>query len=96
MTMVDANQTLCVSHAAYAEKPEYLNNENIREGMGHSKAATKYISSMSSCKIEVPYMTKDQSWKVVGYYDYDRWDANMHNDKPSEVSAIQFTLRFAC
>jgi hypothetical protein len=90
--MVDANQTLCVSDAAYAEKPEYLNNQSIRERMGHSKAATKHISSMSKCKIEVPYMTKNQSWKVVGHYDYDRWDGNMHNDKQSEVSDIQLTF----
>jgi hypothetical protein len=81
-----------VSDAAYAEQPEYLNNQSIRERMGHNKAATKHISSMSKCKIGVPYMTKNQSWKVVGNYDYGRWDGNMHNDKQSEVSDIQLTF----
>jgi hypothetical protein len=93
VTMVDANQRLCVSNASYAERPEYLNNETIREHMGHNKAATRHISSMSKCKIDVPYMTKDQSWRVVGNYDYDRWDGNMHNDKQSEVSHIQLTFQ---
>jgi hypothetical protein len=93
VTMVDAEQVLCVSVAAYAEKPEYLNNERIREQMGHDKAATKHISSMSECKVGVPQMTKNQSWKVVGNYDYDRWDGNMNNDKQSEVSRCSINCR---
>lgn len=56
--------------------------------MGHgNQAARSHISSMSNCAMSVSHLKRDQRWKVVGNYDYDKYDGNSHAGKQAEVSS---------
>jgi len=90
--MVGPTQPLCESDARYGEEPGFHNNETIRAKMGREKTASSHISSMTECKLAVPQLKKDQSWKVIGKYDYDRHDGNIHAGKQSEIMAISVML----
>jgi len=92
VTMVSPTKPLCESDARYGEEPGFHNNETIRAKMGREKTASSHISSMTECKLGVPQLKKDQSWKVIGKYDYDRHDGNTHAGKQSEIMAISVML----
>jgi hypothetical protein len=84
--MVTPTQTLCESTARYGEERGFHNNETIRAKMGKEKSASSHISSMAECSLAVSELKKDQSWKVIGKYDYDQHDGNSHAGKQAEVS----------
>jgi hypothetical protein len=88
VTMVNPTTTLCESVAGYGETQGFLNNETIRANMGKEKSASAHISSMTHCKMSIPSLKKDQSWKVIGKYNYDKRDGNSHAGRQAEVSIL--------
>jgi hypothetical protein len=85
--MINSTQPLCESTAGYNEDPGFHNNETVRANMRKSEqVASAHISSMTNCEMSVSHLKKDQSWKVIGKYDYDKQDGNHHAGKQAEVS----------
>jgi hypothetical protein len=92
--MATTSTALCKSTTVYSSKPEYVYRETGM-AMHGDKVAKDHISTMDGCgpsDIKVPRMSKDQSWKTSGTYDYSKRAANLENGSPSEVMAIAIIL----
>lgn len=71
-------QENCDSFAKYAEQAEFKFSPKMKMGNAMG-VATDHISSMRACYFEdlkVRKLSPDQSWKIVGHYDYDKFQGN--------------------
>jgi len=87
-TMTDGKVN-CDSTASYAETSEYV-FAGQKMG-GASGMADKHISRMTACytdKVPIRKLSPDQSWSIVGRYDYDKFPGNKNHGRQSSVMAI--------
>lgn len=87
-------QPLCQSVPQYSTKPDYVYRD-VGMAMHGDVTARDHISEMKGCgpkDIQVPRMSRDQSWYTVGKYDYSKRKANLEGGEPSEVMAIAVIL----
>lgn len=92
--LATASTPLCKSTTIYSAKPEFVYRDTGM-AMHGDKVAKDHISTMSGCgpsDVKVPMMSKDQSWKTTGSYDYTKRAANLEAGSPSEVMAIAIVL----
>jgi hypothetical protein len=92
--MAGGTNALCKSKAVYSDKPQYVYRDTGM-AMHGDKVAKDHISNMAGCgpkDVQIPKMSKDQSWLTRGSYDYSKRAANLEAGSPSEVMAIAIVL----
>jgi hypothetical protein len=74
---------VCTSRAKYAESAEYVFKTAGQSMPGGEIIAERHISSTSTCyynDVRVKNITKNQSWTMVGDYDYAKHNGNKDGD----------------
>lgn len=83
------NQVNCDSQAAYGEKPEFMFK---KMAMGAASGmAEKHISSMTVCygpDIKMRKLERSQSWKILGDYDYEKFEGNKDHGKQASIMSM--------
>jgi hypothetical protein len=88
---VNNGTNACNSVAKYGEIPEYVWKAPPGAMSGDSKIAEKHISSMSTCyykDVGVTQMTKDQTWTLMGDYNYNKFEGNLEDGEQQDIMAI--------